>query len=95
LLTAGPEELVVVTGHRGRDVMHALTDLKVFCAPKPRHAEGQMTSVAAGLAALRAPCLVVMVCLADSVLLRPEDYRELAWMFSELRARSTYVRRMP
>ena len=84
LLTAGPEELVVVTGHRGRDVMHALADLPVSFAPNPRHAEGQMTSVMAGLAALRAPCLAVMVCLADMVLLRPEDYRELAWMFSGL-----------
>jgi molybdenum cofactor cytidylyltransferase len=84
LLAAQPEEVVVVTGHRGRDVMRALADLPLSFAPNPRHKEGQMTSVMAGLAALNAPCAAVMICLADLVLVRPEDYRELAQLFREL-----------
>jgi molybdenum cofactor cytidylyltransferase len=84
LLAAEPEEVVVVTGYRGRDVMRALADLPVSFAANPRHQEGQMTSVMAGLAALNAPCSAVMICLADLVMVRPEDYRELARLFAEL-----------
>jgi molybdenum cofactor cytidylyltransferase len=84
LLAAQPEEVVVVTGHRGREVMRALADLPVSFAPNPRYEEGQMTSVIAGLAALNAPCAAVMVCLGDTVLVRPEDYRQLAQLFAHL-----------
>jgi molybdenum cofactor cytidylyltransferase len=84
LLAANPQEVVVVTGHRGREVMSALADLPLSFQANPRHAEGQMTSVAAGLAALRGPCAAVMICLADMVLVRPEDYRDLAQVFATL-----------
>jgi molybdenum cofactor cytidylyltransferase len=84
LLAAQPEEVVVVTGHRGRDVMRVLVDLPVSFAPNPRHEEGQMTSVMAGLAALNASCAAVMICLGDMVLVRPEDYRGLAQLFADL-----------
>jgi molybdenum cofactor cytidylyltransferase len=84
LLAAQPEEVVVVIGHRGREVMRALQGLPVSFAPNARHAEGQMTSVMTGLAALAAPCSAVMICLADLVLVRPQDYRELAQLFADL-----------
>ncbi len=83
LLAAGPTEVVVVTGHRGREVMAALHDLPVSFAPNPRHTEGQMTSVIAGLAALAAPCSAVMICLADMVLVQPDDYRRLSEIFAQ------------
>ncbi len=84
ILAAGPAEVVVVTGHRGREVTSVLADLPLtFCA-NPRYMEGQMKSVGAGLAALRVPCAAVMICLADMVLLRPEDYRALANVFDQL-----------
>jgi molybdenum cofactor cytidylyltransferase len=84
LLAAGPAEVVAVTGHRGREVTHSLADLPLtFCA-NPRYMEGQMRSVVVGLSALRAPCAAVMICLADMVLLRPEDYRALASVFTQL-----------
>lgn len=84
LAAAGPEEIVVVTGFRGRAVMEALVDLPVTFQSNPRYEEGQMTSVAAGVAALRAPCSVVMVCLADQVLLETADYRELIDAFAAM-----------
>lgn len=90
ILAARPAEVIVVTGHRGREVMGALVDLgesdevRLRFYSNPRHAEGQMTSVSAGLAALQVPCSAVMICLADMVLLRPEDYRELARTFAGL-----------
>jgi molybdenum cofactor cytidylyltransferase len=84
LLAAGPAEVVVVTGHRGREVMTALADLPLSFCTNPRYMEGQMKSVTSGLTALRASCTAVMICLADMVLLRPEDYRALANVFAEL-----------
>ncbi|MGA7815498.1 nucleotidyltransferase family protein [Caballeronia sp.] len=84
LSAAGPEEIVVVTGFRRRAVMEALVDLPVTFQSNPRYEEGQMTSVAAGVAALRAPCSVVMVCLADQVLLEAADYRELIDAFGAM-----------
>lgn len=84
LLAAGATEVVVVIGHRGREVMPALADLPLQFQSNPRHAEGQMTSVTAGLSALHAPCAAVMICLADLVLVRPDDYRELAQVFGGL-----------
>jgi len=77
IAAAGPEETVVVTGFRGRAVMEALDGLPVRFQSNPRYEEGQMSSVAAGVAALVAPCNIVLVCLADQVLLGPADYREL------------------
>lgn len=82
LVTAGPEEIVVVTGFRGRAVMEALDGLPVRFQSNPRYQEGQMTSVAAGVAALAAPCNVVLICLADQVLLTGDDYRELVDAFA-------------
>ncbi|MDF3881670.1 nucleotidyltransferase family protein [Cupriavidus basilensis] len=84
VLTAGPQELVVVTGFQGRAVIEALEDLPVGFQPNPRYEEGQMTSVAAGVAALRLPCSVVLVCLADQVLLEAGDYRELVGAFGAM-----------
>jgi molybdenum cofactor cytidylyltransferase len=84
LAAAGPEQIVVVTGFKGRAVMEALEGLPVTFQSNPRYEEGQMTSVAAGVAALAAPCNVVMVCLADQVLLTAADYRELVDAFAAM-----------
>ncbi|CAG4917055.1 nucleotidyltransferase family protein [Paraburkholderia saeva] len=81
---AQPEEIVVVTGFRGRAVMDALDGMRVTFQSNPRYEEGQMTSVAAGVAALGAPCDVVMVCLADQVLLDAADYREVIDAFAAM-----------
>ena len=78
VLASGPEELVVVTGFKGDEVAKELQDQGVVLQPNPRFDEGQMTSVAAGCAALTRPCDAVMVCLGDMVLLTPADYAALA-----------------
>jgi molybdenum cofactor cytidylyltransferase len=84
ILAAGPREVICVTGHRGREVMGALADLPLTFRSNPRYQEGQMTSVIAGLSALQVPCTAVMICLADMVLLEPDDYRALANVFVDL-----------
>ena len=43
LLAAEPEEVVVVTGHRGREVMKALADLPISFAPNPLADRGWAT----------------------------------------------------
>ncbi|HEY3597564.1 MAG TPA: nucleotidyltransferase family protein [Paraburkholderia sp.] len=85
LAAARPQEIVVVTGFNGRAVVAALDGIEeVRFQSNPRYAQGQMTSVAAGVAALSVPCNVVMVCLADQVLLETADYRDLIDAFATM-----------
>jgi molybdenum cofactor cytidylyltransferase len=84
VLDARPEEVVVVTGFNGKAVIQAVIDLPVKFQPNPRYEEGQMTSVAAGAAALSAPTDAVMVCLGDMVLLEAGDYRELVEAYASM-----------
>ncbi|WP_395062187.1 NTP transferase domain-containing protein [Paraburkholderia silvatlantica] len=84
IVSARPEEVVVVTGFNGRAVSAALEGLDVRLQSNPRYREGQMTSVASGVAALQAPCDAVMICLADQVLLETADYRELIEAYASM-----------
>ena len=77
VLGAGPEEVVVVTGCNEQAVADALTGLDARLQFNPRYEEGQMTSVAAGVAALANCHDAVMVCLGDMALLESADYAEL------------------
>lgn len=91
VLAAGAAEVVVVTGYRAREVMAALEGLPLSLQVNPWYGQGQMTSVTVGLAALRVPCSAVMICLADMVLVRPEDYKALAERFITLPANAILV----
>ncbi len=82
VLAAGPAETVVVTGSQAQAVEAALSGLPMRIAFNPRYEEGQMTSVATGVAALSVPCDAIMICLGDMSLLEPADYRELADAFA-------------
>ena len=77
IVSAGPQEVVVVTGFQGRDVGRAVIDLPVTLQPNLRFDEGQMTSVAVGVGALANATDAVMVCLGDMVLLGKQDYLDL------------------
>lgn len=82
VLSAGPAQTVVVTGGRAQAVAKALSGLPAHIEFNPRYEEGQMTSVAAGVAALSRPCGAIMICLGDMAALEPADYRELADAFA-------------
>ncbi|MCX5538030.1 nucleotidyltransferase family protein [Paraburkholderia sp. CNPSo 3076] len=84
IAAARPEEVVVVTGFNARAVFEALDGLDVRFESNPRYREGQMTSVASGVAALQAACDAVMICLADQVLLETADYRELIEAYASM-----------
>ncbi len=77
VLDAGPDEVVVVTGFGAEAIGDAIAGLPVAVVPNPRYAEGQMTSVAAGVAALGTGYDAVMICLGDMAILEAADYREL------------------
>ena len=91
LLAAGPQEVVVVTGYKGRDVIAALAGLPVTLQPNPRYEEGQMTSAAIGVGALTKATDAVMMCLGDMVLLEPGDYAELITAYLEKTDRSIVI----
>jgi molybdenum cofactor cytidylyltransferase len=77
VLQAGMQETVVVTGHQGREVMRAVLDLPVTVQPNLRHEDGQMRSVAAGVAALAQATDAILVCPGDMPLLTADDLRAL------------------
>jgi len=77
VLAAGVQETVVVTGWQGREVMRAVLDLPVTVQPNLLYEEGQMRSVAAGVAALTRATDAIVVCPGDLPLLRPQDLHEL------------------
>lgn len=91
ILAAAPQEVVVVTGYNGRDVMTALADLPVTLQANPRWEEGQMTSAAIGVGALAKATDAVMMCLGDMVLLEPADYAELVTAYVDKTDRSIVI----
>jgi molybdenum cofactor cytidylyltransferase len=91
LLEAQPHETVVVVGFEASAVSDALAGLPIRVQANPSFEESQMTSVAAGAAALRQVTDAVMVCLGDMVLLTAADYRELAQCVARLTDKSILV----
>ena len=77
VLAAGMLETVVVTGHQMRDITRAVLDLPVNVQPNLRHEDGQMQSVAAGVAALALATDAILVCPADLPLVTADDVRAL------------------
>ena len=91
ILAAAPQEVVVVTGYNGRDVIAALAGLPVTLQPNPRYEEGQMTSAAIGVGALTQATDAVMMCLGDMLLLEPADYAELVSAYLDKTDRSIVI----
>jgi molybdenum cofactor cytidylyltransferase len=91
LLEARPQEVVVVTGFQQGAVGEALAGLPVALHANPRFEEGQMTSAAAGVAALAKATDAVMVCLGDMALLTCADYRVLVDCHAQLADKSILV----
>jgi molybdenum cofactor cytidylyltransferase len=91
LWAAGPQEIVVVTGHRGPGITAALAGVPITIQSNPRYEEGQMTSAAVGTGALRMATDAVMMCLGDMVLLGSSDYTELVGVYLEQTDRSIVI----
>lgn len=77
VLASEPAETIVVTGHRAEEIEAALSGLAVRCVRNPLYAEGQPTSVVAGVRALTQPCDAVMIVLGDQPLVTAADFHKL------------------
>jgi molybdenum cofactor cytidylyltransferase len=88
---AGPQEVVVVTGHQAREISAALAEMPITIQLNPRYEEGQMTSAAVGVGALQMATDAVMMCLGDMVLLGSSDYAELVKAYLDRTDRSIVI----
>jgi len=81
VLGAGLDDVVVVTGRDAEAVALALAPLPVRTVVNPRYAEGQSTSLRAGLDALRPGTDAAVVALGDQPLPDPDIIRRLVAAF--------------
>jgi len=81
VLAAGLDDVVVVTGRDAADVAATLQGLPVRLAVNPRYAEGQSTSLRAGLDALVPGAEAVVIALGDQPLADPRVIRRLVATF--------------
>lgn len=85
------QEIVVVLGHEHEQLEPLLDGLDVQRTFNANYHAGQMTSVHAGLSALRAVCDGVMVCLGDQPLLTSQDVVRLIEAFDGIGTHSILV----
>jgi molybdenum cofactor cytidylyltransferase len=83
-------DVVVVLGHEPEQAQPLLQGLQVRTVVNAAYAEGQMSSVHCGLAALDTAAAGVMICLADQPLLTAADIDFLIAAFTR-RARGSIV----
>ncbi len=88
VLGADFREVVLVLGHQADEVKAALAPLsssagasRLRMVLNDAYESGQVSSVRAGLGALREKCDAVMMCLGDQPLLTSDDLRELQRAF--------------
>jgi molybdenum cofactor cytidylyltransferase len=81
VLAAGLDEVLVVVGGDAEAVTATLAALPVRVVANPRYAEGQSTSLRAGLDALRPGTAAVVVALGDQPLPDPHVIRRLVVAF--------------
>jgi molybdenum cofactor cytidylyltransferase len=91
VLAFAPTETVIVTGHRAEDVANALADLPTPCIFNRDFAQGQPTSVAAGVRALTQACDAVMIMLGDQPLVTADHIARLASFYARLDHESILV----
>ena len=83
LAGSGVGEIVAVLGHEHLAVGACLDGLRVRTVINPDYRAGQMSSVRAGVAALKSAADGIMVCLADQPFLEAADIDALIEAFSE------------
>ena len=79
LLAAGIEEVILVTGHQPDGIKEAVRSLPVGFIHNQDYDTGMTSSIRAGVAVARGDGF--MICLADMVLITPEEYSVLAAAF--------------
>ena len=75
--TAGIQDILVVTGHRGDEIRQVMAPWKVRCVENPEYPDGMFTSVLAGIRALPAECRAFFIHPVDIPLVRSQTVRRL------------------
>jgi molybdenum cofactor cytidylyltransferase len=81
LLAAGLPEVIVVTGHQAAEIKSAMDSLPVKFIHNPSYSAGLTTSIRMGVSAAGGEGF--MICLADMVLVAPEEYALLSTAFHQ------------
>jgi molybdenum cofactor cytidylyltransferase len=82
-LAAGFDEILVVVGYRADAVQTLLADRPVRIVHNPAYAQGQSTSVRAGVAALAPQTEAVTILLGDQPLISPTILKRLIQIWQE------------
>lgn len=85
VLASAASEVILVTGHEEAKVKEAVGGLDVRLAHNPRYAEGQSTSMIAGVEAARDDTESYLFVLGDQPLLTPEIVNDLISLYEESR----------
>ena len=85
VLASAVTEVILVTGHEEAKVKGAVADLDVHIAHNPRYAEGQSTSMIAGIEAAPEDAEAYLFVLGDQPLLTPGIVNGLIALFEESR----------
>ena len=80
---AAGADVYAVLGHEAERVGAALADLRLTFVQNPNFADGQQTSVRAGLEALAGDYDAVLVALSDQIALTSPDISDLLHAFAE------------
>ena len=84
-LASAVDEVIVVLGHDAGKLREKLTGKQVRFVDNPSYREGLSTSVRAGINAVSAHAVGIMIYLADQPLLEPEEVNSLIRAFAEAR----------
>ena len=85
VLASAVSEVILVTGHEEAEVKQAMKDLDVRITHNPRYAEGQSTSMIAGIEAASEDAEAYLFVLGDQPLLTPEIVNDLIALYEKSR----------
>ena len=85
VLESAVSEVILVTGHEETEVKQAVGGLDVRLAHNPRYAEGQSTSMVAGVEAAHEEAGAYLFVLGDQPLLTPEIVNDLISLYEASR----------
>lgn len=85
VLESAVSEVILVTGHEEAEVIQAVEGLDVRLTHNPRYAEGQSTSMIAGVEAAHEEACAYLFVLGDQPLLTPQIVNDLISLYEESR----------
>lgn len=85
VLESSVSEVILMTGHEEAEVKKAVEGLDVRITHNPRYAEGQSTSMIAGVEAAHEEACAYLFVLGDQPLLTPQIVNDLIFLYEKSR----------